>query len=171
MAVRFESDVNLTVHPDERRTMNKKHRKSVLEGISQLNNHDRVMQSSFGMQPQLSDGTKEVAIITSHPALFQDFFERTYDVGVNAAYLDGDAGTTDWSDMFEGCKLIVVAIEYKTKEYPLCHGELAYELEQYCDVTGCKYIIIDVAQTERWESFKYTTDSTHQRSWTCICFK
>ena len=154
MAVRFESDGNLTVHPDERRTMNKKHRKSVLEGISLLNNHDRVMQSSFGMQPQLSDGTKEVAIITSHPALFQDFFEHTYDVGVNAAYLDGDAGTTNWGDMFEGCKLIVVAIEYKTKEYPLSHGELAYELEQYCDVTGCKYIIIDVAQTERWESFK-----------------
>ena len=154
MAVRFESDGNLTVHPDERRTMNKKHRKSVLEGISQLNKHDRVMQSSFGMQSQLSDGTKEVAIITSHPALFQDFFEHTYDVGVNAAYLDGDAGTTSWGDMFEGCKLIVVAIEYKTKEYPLSHGELAYELEQYCDVTGCKYLIIDVAQTERWESFK-----------------
>ena len=118
MAVRFETDVNLTVHPDERRTMNKKHRKSVSEGISQLNKHDRVMQSSFGMQPQLSDGTKEVAIITSHPTLFQDFFEYTYDVGVNAAYLDGDAGTTSWGDMFEGCKLIVIAIEYRTKEYP-----------------------------------------------------
>ena len=53
MAVRFDSNVDLTVHPDERRTMSKKHRKMVLEGINNLNNHDRVMQSSLGMQPQI----------------------------------------------------------------------------------------------------------------------
>ena len=34
MAVRFDSNVDLTVHPDERRTMSKKHRKMVLEGIN-----------------------------------------------------------------------------------------------------------------------------------------
>ena len=73
MAVRFDSNVDLTVHPDERRTMSKKHRKMVLEGINNLNNHDRVMQSSLGMQPQVSNGTSGVAIITSHPTLFQDF--------------------------------------------------------------------------------------------------
>ena len=78
MAVRFDSNVDLTVHPDERRTMSKKHRKMVLEGINNLNNHDRVMQSSLGMQPQVSNGTSGVAVITSHPTLFQDFFEHTY---------------------------------------------------------------------------------------------
>ena len=154
MAVRFDSNVDLTVHPDERRTMSKKHRKMVLEGINNLNNHDRVMQSSLGMQPQVSNGTSGVAVITSHPALFQDLFEHTYDVGVNAAYLDGDAKPRGWSDMFEGCTLIIVAIEYKSEHYPLCHGDLVFELEQYCDATGCKFLIVDVAHTERWESFK-----------------
>ena len=154
MAVRFDSNVDLTVHPDERRTMSKKHRKMVLEGINNLNNHDRVMQSSLGMQPQVSNGTSGVAVITSHPALFQDLFEHTYDVGVNAAYLDGDAEPRGWSDMFEGCTLIIVAIEYKSEHYPLCHGDLVFELEQYCDATGCKFLIVDVAHTERWESFK-----------------
>ena len=154
MAVRFDSNVDLTVHPDERRTMSKKHRKMVLEGINNLNNHDRVMQSSLGMQPQVSNGTSGVAVITSHPTLFQDLFEHTYDVGVNAAYLDGDAEPRGWSDMFEGCTLIIVAIEYKSEHYPLCHGDLVFELEQYCDATGCRFLIVDVAHTERWESFK-----------------
>ena len=154
MAVRFDSNVDLTVHPDERRTMSKKHRKMVLEGINNLNNHDRVMQSSLGMQPQVSNGTSRVAVITSHPTLFQDLFEHTYDVGVNAAYLDGDAEPRGWSDMFEGCTLIIVAIEYKSEHYPLCHGDLVFELEQYCDATGCRFLIVDVAHTERWESFK-----------------
>ena len=154
MAVRFDSNVDLTVHPDERRTMSKKHRKMVLEGINNLNNHDRVMQSSLGMQPQVSNGTSGVAVITSHPTLFQDLSEHTYDVGVNAAYLDGDAEPRGWSDMFEGCTLIIVAIEYSSEHYPLCHGDLVFELEQYCDATGCRFLIVDVAHTERWESFK-----------------
>jgi len=73
---------------------------------------------------------------------------------VNAAYLDGDAEPRGWSDMFEGCTLIIVAIEYKSEHYPLCHGDLVFELEQYCDATGCRFLIVDVAHTERWESFK-----------------
>ena len=170
MAVRFDSNVDLTVHPDERRTMSKKHRKMVLEGINNLNNHDRVMQSSLGMQPQVSNGTSGVAVITSHPTLFQDLFEHTYDVGVNAAYLDGDAEPRGWSDMFEGCTLIIVAIEYKSEHYPLCHGDLVFELEQYCDATGCRFLIVDVAHTERWESFK-TPQIPYQRSWSRFCVK
>ena len=43
MAVRFDSNVDLTIHPGERRIMSKKHRKIILEGINNLNNHDRVM--------------------------------------------------------------------------------------------------------------------------------
>ena len=54
----------------------------------------------------------------------------------------------------KGCTLVIVAIEYKSEHYPLCHGNLVFELEQYCDATGCRFLIVDVAHTERWESFK-----------------
>ena len=57
MAVHFDSNVDLIIHPDERSIMSKKHRKMVLEGINNLNNHDQVMQSSLGMQSQVSNGT------------------------------------------------------------------------------------------------------------------
>ena len=100
------------------------------------------------MQSQVSNGTSGVTVITSHPILFQDLFEYTYDVGVNAAYLDGDAEPRGWSDIFEGYTLIIVVIEYKLEYYPLYHGDLIFELEQYCDATGCRFLIVDVTHFE-----------------------
>ena len=73
---------------------------------------------------------------------------------MNAAYLDGDAEPRGWSDIFEGCILIIVVIEYKLEYYPLYHGNFIFELEQYYDATGCRFLIVDVTHTERWELFK-----------------
>ena len=36
-----------TVHPDERTTMSRKHRRTVLDGLDALNQHDSTMQSSI----------------------------------------------------------------------------------------------------------------------------
>ena len=143
-----------SVHPDERTTMSRKHRKTVLDGVDALNRHDITMQSSLGMRPLQLPSLSHVAIVTSHPILFQDSFENVYDVGVDAENLDGVSDGVDWQQIFDGCRLVVVAIEYRNPETLLNHGRMMFELESFCDATGCVFLMVDIAQTRRWEDYK-----------------
>ena len=92
--------------------------------------------------------------MTSHPILFQDSFENVYDVGVDAENLDVASDAVDWQQIFDGCKLVVVAIEYRTPETRLNHARILFELETFCDATGCVFLMVDVAHTCRWEDYQ-----------------
>ena len=129
-----------SVHPDERTAKSRKHRKTVFD------QHDTTMESSLGMRPLQLPSLSHVAVVTSHPILFQDTFENVYDVGVYAENLDGVSDGVDWQQIFDGCKLVTLAIEYRTPETRLNHSRMLFELESFCDATGCSFLMVDDAQ-------------------------
>ena len=136
-----------SVHPDERTAKSRKHRKTVFD------QHATTMRSSLGMRPLQLPSLSHVAVVTSHPILVQDTFENVYDVGVYAENLDGVSDGVDWQQIFDGCKLVIVAIEYRTPETRLNHSRMLFELESFCDATGCSFLMVDDAQTRRWEDY------------------
>eukprot|EP00435_Cladocopium_sp_Y103_P014290 s1054_g3.t1 len=137
-----------------RTTMTRKHRKTALDGRDALKQHDLTMQSSLGMKPMQPVSLSTTAIVTSHPILFQDTFDNMYVVGVDAENLDDTSDGVDWQHIFDGCSLVVVAIEYRTPETHLNHARMMFELESYCDATGCSFLLLDVAHTQRWEDYR-----------------
>ena len=34
------------------------------------------------------------------------------------------------------------------------HGRMMFELESFCYATGCVFLMVDIAQTRRWEDYK-----------------
>ena len=156
--VAFTSHVML----NERTTMGRRHRRTFLEGIDTMNRQDALMRSSFGLIPSDSVENPEIVIFTSHPLVFQDQF-NVYDVGPNAEYLE-DGDRTQWTEMFEGYELIVIAIEYQDGNFALNHRDLLFELELFCQASGVRFLHIDIAHTRRWEDHAnpqvpYLTDS------------
>ena len=137
-----------SVHPDERTAKSRKHRRTVFD------QHATTMRSSLGMRPLQLPNLSHVAVVTSHPILFQDTFGNVYDVGVYAENLDGVSDGVDWQQIFDGCKLVVVAIEQRTPETRLNHARMLFELETFCDATACSFLMADDAQTRRWEDYR-----------------
>ena len=59
----------IAIHPNERVTMGRKHCKAVLDGISNLNKHDMMIQSGLGLISSPNRDSKTV-VFTSHPFVF-----------------------------------------------------------------------------------------------------
>ena len=143
----------LSVHPSERTTMSRKFRKTVVEGVDTLNKHDKTLKQSLGLTVQPNTHLTHVGVVTSHPSLFQDTFD-SYDVGANAMHVDDTGDPQVWQSVFGEHEVIVVVISYDGVETPLNHINLLFELEMHADATGCQYLLIDVAHTQRWEEYR-----------------
>ena len=151
--------VSLQVGPNERTTMSRKHRKAVLEGIDRLNHQDALVKSSFGLK-DLSFPEPTTLVITSHPRLFQelqthDHVADVFDVGVGAENVNQDEDPKVWYDILQNYKNIIIVIEYGQDSDTLKHGKILGEVESHCDVSGCRFLHIDVANTERWEEHMF----------------
>ena len=162
----IDSDTDVEVHehgpidiqPHERTTMGKRRRRMVLDGISQLNQHDKMIQLGFGLTSSSISGQKTV-VFTSHPLVFLlesgDAVVDVLDVGVGASHLNSVGDPKDWCKLVEGYHNIVFAIGYDNPEDPLLHGALLAEVETTCELEGCKFLHIDVSMTGRWEMHHY----------------
>eukprot|EP00435_Cladocopium_sp_Y103_P068333 s119_g31.t1 len=140
---------SFAIEPSERTTMSKRHRKNVLDGITNVNQHDQLLRSSIGKKHSI-EPQSNVLVFTSHPLLFQDT-HHTYDVGVNAQHLSDGVLGCDWQELFHGYRLIVVAIWYDHSHVDLNHRDLLHELELYCEANGSCFLHVDALQTPRWE--------------------
>ena len=115
----------ISIQPEERTTTIRKLRRIVLDGISQLNQHNKMIQLGLGLTSNSNSGQKTI-VFTSHPLVFMqesgDAVVDVIDVGVGAGHLSSVGDPKDWCKLFEGYHNIVFAIGYDTPEDPLLHG-------------------------------------------------
>ena len=174
-----DSDVEIHEHgpidirPDERTTMGRKRRRIVLDGISQLNQHDKMIQIGLGLTSNSHHGQKTV-VLTSHPLVFlQESGEAPFDVidiGVGASHLNVVGDPKDWCKFVEGYQNIVLAIGYDSPDDTLKHGPFLAEIETTCELDGKKFLHIDTAMTGRWEDHHYPQTphiNDHGLAFTC----
>ena len=151
--------IPLQIDPNERTTMGRKHRKAVLEGIDRLNHQDALVKSSIGLK-DVPFSEPPTLVITSHPRLFQelqaaDGVADVFDVGVGGENLNPDEDSKIWYDVLQDYKNIVSAIEYGQSTDSSRHGKILGEVESHCDMSGCRFLHIDVATTQRWEEDEF----------------
>ena len=129
-------------------TMSKKQRKQFVEGLEMYNHHEMAVGVNFGFRDENFTGAN-CSIVTSHPQIFwrQDNF-NVYDVGKNADHLDQNERA--WDSIFQDVDLVVVAIPYDDPDVVLGHRDLLHELESFSDITGLKFLHIDIINTDRW---------------------
>ena len=100
----------IAIHPNERVTMGRTHRKAVLDGISNLNKHDMMIQSGLGLISNPSHDSKTV-VFTSHPFVFLQESGQpltdVIDVGVGASDLDPEFDPKDFCNLLDGYQNIV----------------------------------------------------------------
>ena len=166
--------IPLQIDPNERTTMGKKHRRAVLEGIDRLNHQDALVKSSIGLK-DVPVSEPPTLVITSHPRIFQelqaaDGVADVFDVGVGAEYLNPGEDSKIWYDVLQDYKNIVIAIEYEQSTDPLRHGKILGEVESHCDMSGSRFLHIDVATTPRWEEHEFPQIphiNDHDLAFTC----
>ena len=107
--------------------------------ISQLNQHDKMIQVGLGLTSNSNSGPKTV-VFTSHPLVFLqesgDAVVDVIDVGAGASHLNSVGGPKDWCKLIEGYHNIVFAIGYETPGDPLMHGAFLAEVESACELDG-----------------------------------
>jgi hypothetical protein len=122
----------IAIHPNERVTMGRKHRKAVLDGISNLNKHDMMIQSGLGLISNPSHDSKTV-VFTSHPFVFVQKSPHpsvdVIDVGVGASHLGPEFNPKDFCNLLDGYQNIVIAIGYNNPNDPLGHVRFLAEVE------------------------------------------
>jgi len=130
----------ISIQPNERVTMGKRHRKAVLDGISKLNKHDMMIQNGLELIPHSNRDCKTV-VLTSHPFVFvQESGQPSIDVidvGVGASHLDPEFDPKDFCNLLDGYQNIVIAIGYNSSDDPLGHGRFLGEVELMCDLDSC----------------------------------
>ena len=166
--------IPLQIDPNERTTMGKKHRRAVLEGIDRLNHQDALVKSSIGLK-DVPVSEPPTLVITSHPRLFQelqaaDGVADVFDVGVGAEHLNPEENSKVWYDVLQDYKNIVIAIGYEKSTDSLRHGKILGEVESHCDMSGSRFLHIDVATTQRWEEHEFPQIphiNDHDLAFTC----
>ena len=163
----------IAIHPNERVTMGRKHHKAVLDGISNLNKHDMMIQSGLGLISNPSHDSKTV-VFTSHPFVFlQESGQPLIDVidgGVGASHLDPEFDPEDFCNLLDGYQNVVIAIGYNSPDDPLGHGRFLAEVELMCDLDTCKFLHIDISMADRWEKYQHPQTpyiNDHGLAFTC----
>ena len=139
----FEPTCNLAV-------LTKSRRKTVLQGLNLLGEHDKALRTLFfPEQCCVTCGPKHIVAITSHPSAFQDPMIHCMDIG--------EAGSGHWyastvrSTLQEiSPSLIIIAVSYPSWDDGLNHNDVIDEVGCHCHVTGVPYLQVDVADTTRW---------------------
>ena len=161
----------IAIHPNERVTMGRKHRKAVLGGISNSNRHDMMIQSGLGLISDPNHDSKTV-VLTSRPFVFLQESGNplidVIDVGVGASH--PEFVPKDFCNLLDGYQNIAIAIGYNSPDDPLGHGRFLAELELVCDLDNCKFLHTKVSMTDRWEKHQYPQTphiNDHGLAFTC----
>ena len=139
----FEPVCNLAV-------LTKSRRKTVLQGLNLLGEHDKALRTLFfPEQCCVTCGPKQVVAITSHPSAFQDPMIHCMDIG--------EAGSGHWDASFVRStsqeispSLIIIAVSYPLWDDGLNHNDVIDQVGCHRHVTGVPYLQVDVADTTRW---------------------
>ena len=125
-------------------------RKTVLQGLNLLGEHDRALRTLFfPEQCCVTCGPKHVVAITSHPSAFQDPMIHCLDIG-EAGSGHWDASTIRSTLQEISPSLIIIAVSYPSWDDGLNHNDVIDEVNCHCHVTGVPYLQVDVADTTRW---------------------
>ena len=130
--------------------LSKGRRRTVRNGIQELRDHDLALRHLCNTSTHTVKPGNHALLITSNPSAFQDNDFNTFDTGVNAEVgwtAEGIRRTLQGSSP----SVIVVAIEYR--DDCLNHSELMDEVVSHCECSGSEFLVIDVADTERWSYF------------------
>ena len=139
----FEPTCNLAV-------LTKSRRKTVLQGLHLLGEHDKALRTLFfPEQCCVTCGPKHVVAITSHPPAFQDPMIHCMDIG-EAGSGHWDASTVRSPLQEISPSLIIIAVSYPSWDDGLNHNDAIDEVSSHCYVTGVPYLQVDVADTTRW---------------------
>ena len=139
----FEPTCNLAV-------LTKSRRKTVLQGLNLLGEHDKALRTLFfPEQCCVTCGPKHVVAITSHPSAFQDPMIHCIDIG-EAGSGHWDASTVRSTLQEISPSLIIIAVSYPSWDDGLHHNDAIDEVSSHCYVTGVPYLQVDVADTTRW---------------------
>ena len=129
----YEPACNLAV-------LTKSRRKVVIDGLSQLGEHDRALRTLFfPEQCCVTCGPKHAVAITLHPSAFQD------------PMIHWDASLIRSTLQEISPSLIIIAVSYSSSDDGLHHNDVLDEVECHCHVTGVPYLQVDVADTTRWQ--------------------
>ena len=138
----FEPTCNLAV-------LTKSRRKTVLQGLNLLGEHDKALRTLFfPEQCCVTCGPKHVVAITSHPSAFQDPMIHCMDIG-EAGSGHWDASTVRSTLQEISPSLIIIAVSYPSWDDGLNHNGID-EVSCHCHVAGVPYLQVDVADTTRW---------------------
>ena len=139
----FEPTCNLAV-------LTKSRRKTVLQGLNLLGEHDKALRTLFC--PELccvTCGPKHVVAITSHPSAFQDPMIHCMDIGeAGSGHWDASSVRSTLQEISPS--LIIIAVSYPSWDDGLNHNDAIDEVSSHCYVTGVPYLQVDVADTTRW---------------------
>ena len=130
--------------------LSKGRRRTVRNGIQELRDHDLALRHLCNTSTHTVKPGSRALLVTSNPSAFEDNGFNTFDTGVNAEVgwtAEGIRRTLQGSSP----SVIVVAIEYR--DDCLNHSELMDEVVSHCECSGSEFLVIDVADTERWSYF------------------
>ena len=139
----FEPTCNLAV-------LTKSRRKTVLQGLNLLGEHDKALRTLFfPEQCCVTCGPKHVVAITSHPSAFQDPMIHCMDIGeAGSGHWDASSVRSTLQEISPS--LIIIAVSYSSWDDGLNHNDAIDEVSSHCYVTGVPYLQVDVADTTRW---------------------
>ena len=139
----FEPTCNLAV-------LTKSKRKTVLQGLNLLGEHDKALRTLFfPEQCCVTCGPKHVVAIASHPSAFQDPMIHCMDIGeAGSGHWDASSVRSTLQEISPS--LIIIAVSYPSWDDGLNHNDAIDEVSSHCYVTGVPYLQVDVADTTRW---------------------
>ena len=139
----FEPVCNLAV-------LTKSRRKTVLQGLNLLGEHDKALRTLFfPEQCCVTCGPKHVVTITSHPSAFPDPMIHCMDIGeAGSGHWDASSVRSTLQEISPS--LIIIAVSYPSWDDGLNHNDVIDEVGCHCHVTGVPYLQVDVADTTRW---------------------
>ena len=139
----FEPICNLAVLPKSRR-------KTVLQGLNLLGEHDKALRTVFFPEQCCATcGPIYIKAITSHPSAFQDPMIHCMDIG--------EAGSGHWeastvkSTLYEiSPSLIITKVSYPSWDDGLNLNDGVDEVGCHYHAIGVPYLQVDVADRTRW---------------------
>ena len=139
----FEPVCNLAV-------LTKPRRKTVLQGLNLLGEHDKALRTLFfPKQCCVTCGPKHVVAITSHPSAFQDPMIHCMDIGeAGSGHWDASSVRSTLQEISPS--LIIIAVSHPSLDDGLNHNAVIDEVGCHSHVTGVPYLQVDVADATRW---------------------
>ena len=131
--------------------LSKARKRLITKGIAQLRDHDKALTNLLDVANLgTTVGPKHIVVFTGEPHAFQDPMVHCIDVGTGATgNWTPNGARKELQDV--GPRLVVVAIKYNGHNDGLNHPDLLDKAISHCELAGTPYLIVDRAQTYRWQ--------------------